>query len=143
MIGDELQMDWAAIGRTIGVAKRVESLAPTGSTAVSAAALERTEAGMRPSPSAVGLAVEAINIVTLSVEVRWGLHVCYGSRYARPSWEGHNDFLFPAVLDANVDQLGTARSGSAWWTSRLSRSNPRKLSASSSGRRWRRSRPIG
>ncbi len=35
----------------------------------------------------------------------WGLHVCYGNRYARPSWEGHYDFLFPAVLDASVDQL--------------------------------------
>ena len=35
----------------------------------------------------------------------WGLHVCYGNRYARPSWEGHYDFLFPAVLDADVDQL--------------------------------------
>src|SRR6202034_2526446 len=28
-----------------------------------------------------------------------------GSRYARPSWEGHYDFLFPAVLSARVDQL--------------------------------------
>ncbi|HEX7159775.1 MAG TPA: hypothetical protein VF223_00915, partial [Trebonia sp.] len=25
--------------------------------------------------------------------------------YARPSWEGHYDFLFPAVLEARVDQL--------------------------------------
>ena len=35
----------------------------------------------------------------------WALHVCYGNRYARPLWEGHYDFLFPAVLDAQVDQL--------------------------------------
>ena len=35
----------------------------------------------------------------------WALHVCYGNRYARPSWEGHYDFLFPAVLGARVDQL--------------------------------------
>ena len=35
----------------------------------------------------------------------WALHVCYGNRYARPLWEGHYDFLFPAVLDASVDQL--------------------------------------
>ena len=35
----------------------------------------------------------------------WALHVCYGNRYARPSWEGHYDFLFPAVLEARVDQL--------------------------------------
>ncbi|HET9256835.1 MAG TPA: hypothetical protein VFO16_16780 [Pseudonocardiaceae bacterium] len=56
-------------------------------------------------PEDVGTAVEAINIVTDGVQVTWGLHVCYGNRYARPSWEGHYDFLFPAVLDANVDQL--------------------------------------
>ncbi|MGH3883885.1 MAG: hypothetical protein ACRDRC_10855, partial [Pseudonocardiaceae bacterium] len=56
-------------------------------------------------PEDVGVAVEAINIVTRDVDATWGLHVCYGNRYARPSWEGHYDFLFPAVLDANVDQL--------------------------------------
>jgi 5-methyltetrahydropteroyltriglutamate--homocysteine methyltransferase len=39
------------------------------------------------------------------VDVRWERHVCYGNRYARPSWERHHDFLVPAVLDANVDQL--------------------------------------
>ena len=56
-------------------------------------------------PEDVRVAVEAINIVTQGVDVTWGLHVCYGNRYARPSWEGHYDFLFPAVLDANVHQL--------------------------------------
>jgi 5-methyltetrahydropteroyltriglutamate--homocysteine methyltransferase len=56
-------------------------------------------------PEHVGLAVEAVNIVTRDVDVPWVLHVCYGNRYARPLWEGHYDFLFPAVLDARVDQL--------------------------------------
>ena len=56
-------------------------------------------------PEEVGLAIEAINTVTAGVPVTWALHVCYGNRYARPSWEGHYDFLFPAVLDADVDQL--------------------------------------
>lgn len=56
-------------------------------------------------PEDVRVAVEAINIVTQGVDVTWGLHVCYGNRYARPSWEGHYDFLFPSVLDANVNQL--------------------------------------
>jgi len=46
-------------------------------------------------PEDVAVAVEAINIVTHGVDVGWGLHVCYGNRYARPSWEGHYDFLFP------------------------------------------------
>ena len=31
--------------------------------------------------------------------------MCYGNRYARPSWEGHYDFLFPAVKAARVDQI--------------------------------------
>jgi 5-methyltetrahydropteroyltriglutamate--homocysteine methyltransferase len=53
----------------------------------------------------VEVAIEAVNIVTKGVDATWGLHVCYGNRYARPSWEGHYDFLFPAVLDAHVDQL--------------------------------------
>ena len=53
----------------------------------------------------MGTAVEAVNIVTDGVDVTWALHVCYGNRYARPLWEGHYDFLFPAVLDAAVDQL--------------------------------------
>jgi 5-methyltetrahydropteroyltriglutamate--homocysteine methyltransferase len=56
-------------------------------------------------PEDVGLAVEAVNIVTKDVPVTWALHVCYGNRYARPLWEGHYDFLFPAVLDATVGQL--------------------------------------
>ena len=56
-------------------------------------------------PEQAELAVEAVNIVTDGVPVTWALHVCYGNRYARPSWEGHYDFLFPAVLAARVDQL--------------------------------------
>ncbi|TDE56193.1 methionine synthase [Nonomuraea mesophila] len=56
-------------------------------------------------PGEVKTAIEAVNIVTEGVDVTWALHVCYGNRYARPSWEGHYDFLFPAVLDAEVDQL--------------------------------------
>ena len=56
-------------------------------------------------PDQVSTAVEAVNVVTEGVDVTWALHVCYGNRYARPLWEGHYDFLFPAVLSAAVDQL--------------------------------------
>ena len=56
-------------------------------------------------PEQVDLAIEAVNIVTEDVPVSWALHVCYGNRYARPSWEGHYDFLFPAVKAARVDQV--------------------------------------
>ena len=56
-------------------------------------------------PEHVELAVEAVNIVTENINATWALHVCYGNRYARPSWEGHYDFLFPAVKAARVDQI--------------------------------------
>jgi 5-methyltetrahydropteroyltriglutamate--homocysteine methyltransferase len=56
-------------------------------------------------PDQVELAIEAVNIVTEGVTASWALHVCYGNRYARPSWEGHYDFLFPAVKAARVDQV--------------------------------------
>jgi len=56
-------------------------------------------------PEQAELAIEAVNIVTDGVPATWALHVCYGNRYARPSWEGHYDFLFPAALGARVDQL--------------------------------------
>jgi 5-methyltetrahydropteroyltriglutamate--homocysteine methyltransferase len=56
-------------------------------------------------PEHVGLAIEAVNIVTAGVPVTWALHVCYGNRYARPLWEGHYDFLFPVVASARVDAL--------------------------------------
>jgi 5-methyltetrahydropteroyltriglutamate--homocysteine methyltransferase len=46
-----------------------------------------------------------VNLAVADVPVTWALHVCYGNRYARPLWEGHYDFLFPAVLDTGVDQL--------------------------------------
>ena len=70
-----------------------------------AAFLQIDEPFLAGYPEQAELAVEAVNIVTDGVPVTWGLHVCYGNRYARPSWEGHYDFLFPAVLDARVDQL--------------------------------------
>ena len=56
-------------------------------------------------PEHVDLAVEAVNLVVEGVPATWALHVCYGNRYARPSWEGHYDFLFPAVKTARVDQI--------------------------------------
>src|SRR6266568_3697560 len=56
-------------------------------------------------PEEASTAIEAVNIVTADVDVTWALHVCYGNRYARPLWEGHYDFLFPAVASARVDAL--------------------------------------
>ncbi len=56
-------------------------------------------------PEEAQTAVAAVNVVTAGVPVTWALHVCYGNRYARPLWQGHYDFLFPAVLGATVNQL--------------------------------------
>lgn len=56
-------------------------------------------------PEQIELAIASLNEVTTRVEAHVALHVCYGNRYARPAWEGHYDFLFPAVLDAQVDEL--------------------------------------
>ncbi len=54
------------------------------------------------------LAVQAINAVFDGVDrtrTLRAVHVCYGNRYARPLWEGQYDFLFPAILEAQVDQV--------------------------------------
>jgi len=54
------------------------------------------------------LAVQALNIVFEGVDPRTtmrAVHVCYGNRYARPLWQGQYDFLFPAIVDAQVDQV--------------------------------------
>src|ERR1700678_282705 len=73
--------------------------------AAGAGLLQIDEPFLAGYPEQAALAVEAVNIVTDGVPATWALHVCYGNRYARPSSEGHYDFLFPAVLDARVDQL--------------------------------------
>jgi 5-methyltetrahydropteroyltriglutamate--homocysteine methyltransferase len=56
-------------------------------------------------PEQAELAVRGINAVFEGVEAVRAAHICYGNRHARPSWEGHYDFLFPAILEARIDQL--------------------------------------
>ncbi|MBV9382423.1 MAG: hypothetical protein JOY82_07125 [Streptosporangiaceae bacterium] len=73
--------------------------------AAGASLLQIDEPFLAGYPEQAELAIEAVNIVTDGVAATWALHVCYGNRYARPSWEGHYDFLFPAVAAARVDQL--------------------------------------
>ena len=87
-----------ALARRLNLEAR--SLAGAG-----AAFLQIDEPFLAGDPEQAELAVVAVNIVTDGVPVTWALHVCYGNRYARPSWEGHYDFLFPAVLAPRVDQL--------------------------------------
>jgi 5-methyltetrahydropteroyltriglutamate--homocysteine methyltransferase len=74
--------------------------------AAGAQVLQIDEPYLAGYPEEIGLAVKAINIVYDGVEgPSRALHVCYGNRYARPVWEGHYEFLFPTILDAQVDQL--------------------------------------
>jgi 5-methyltetrahydropteroyltriglutamate--homocysteine methyltransferase len=101
-IADTAYVDPADLVRALARRLNLEAraLADAG-----AAFLQIDEPFLAGYPEQAELAVEAVNIVTDGVPVTWGLHVCYGNRYARPSWEGHYDFLFPAVLAARVDQL--------------------------------------
>ena len=92
----------AALVRALAGVLHTEALSLA---AAGADVLQLDEPFLAGYPEHVELAVEAVNIVTTGVPVTWALHVCYGNRYARPLWEGHYDFLFPAVLQAGVDQL--------------------------------------
>jgi 5-methyltetrahydropteroyltriglutamate--homocysteine methyltransferase len=56
-------------------------------------------------PEDLGWGIAAVNTLVDGVQARLGLHVCYGNRYGKPSWEGSYRYLFPAVLGARVHQL--------------------------------------
>jgi 5-methyltetrahydropteroyltriglutamate--homocysteine methyltransferase len=101
-IADTAYTDPAGLVRALARRLNLEarSLADAG-----AAFLQIDEPFLAGYPEQAEIAVEAVNIVTDGVPVTWALHVCCGNRHARPSWEGHYDFLFPAVLAAHVDQL--------------------------------------
>lgn len=101
-IRDEAYRDKADLVRALArlLNRQARQLADAG-----AAFLQIDEPFLAGYPEQAELAVEAVNLVTKDVDASWALHVCYGNRYARPSWEGHYTFLFPAVLDAHVDQL--------------------------------------
>src|SRR5213594_3763849 len=49
--------------------------------------------------------VRVLNTLVDGVDARITFHVCYGNRYGKPSWAGNYRYLFPKVLDANVQQL--------------------------------------
>jgi 5-methyltetrahydropteroyltriglutamate--homocysteine methyltransferase len=93
---DDLVMAFARI-----LNREAKALADNG-----AAVLQIDEPFLAGYPEEVGLAVKAINQVYEGIDgPSRALHVCYGNRYARPVWEGHYEFLFPSILEAQVDQL--------------------------------------
>ena len=56
-------------------------------------------------PEDVAWGVKVLNVLTEGVDAKIGLHICYGNRYGKPTWEGSYRYLFPAILDARVQQL--------------------------------------
>ena len=93
---DDLVMAFARV-----LNREAKALAQAG-----AAVLQIDEPFLAGYPEEVGVAVRAINQVYDGVSgPTRAVHVCYGNRYARPVWEGHYEFLFPTMLDAQVDQL--------------------------------------
>src|SRR5580698_2915411 len=49
--------------------------------------------------------VKALNTMVEGVDAKIAVHICYGNRYGKPSWEGSYRYLFPAILEANVNSL--------------------------------------
>jgi 5-methyltetrahydropteroyltriglutamate--homocysteine methyltransferase len=49
--------------------------------------------------------IAALNELVAGVDASIGVHICYGNRYGKPSWEGSYRYLFPKILEANVQQL--------------------------------------
>jgi 5-methyltetrahydropteroyltriglutamate--homocysteine methyltransferase len=56
-------------------------------------------------PEDLPWAVKALNAMVDGVNAKIALHVCWGNRYGKPTWEGNYRYLFPAVLEAKVVQL--------------------------------------
>jgi 5-methyltetrahydropteroyltriglutamate--homocysteine methyltransferase len=56
-------------------------------------------------PEDVAWGIRAVNTLVDGIDAHVSLHVCYGNRYGKPSWEGSYRYLFPAVLEARVHQL--------------------------------------
>jgi 5-methyltetrahydropteroyltriglutamate--homocysteine methyltransferase len=50
-------------------------------------------------------AVNALNTLVEGVQAKMGVHICYGNRYGKPSWEGSYRYLLPKIFDAKVQQL--------------------------------------
>jgi 5-methyltetrahydropteroyltriglutamate--homocysteine methyltransferase len=56
-------------------------------------------------PEDIKWGVKVLNTLVDGVDAKIALHVCYGNRYGKPSWAGNYRYLFPAILEANIQQL--------------------------------------
>ncbi|MGH9746454.1 MAG: methionine synthase [Candidatus Acidiferrales bacterium] len=56
-------------------------------------------------PEDISWGVNALNAMVEGVSATIAVHICYGNRYGKPSWEGSYKYLFPKILDAKIQQL--------------------------------------
>jgi 5-methyltetrahydropteroyltriglutamate--homocysteine methyltransferase len=56
-------------------------------------------------PEDLPWAIRAVNAMVEGVNANITLHVCYGNRYGKPSFEGSYRYLFPTVLEARVHTI--------------------------------------
>jgi 5-methyltetrahydropteroyltriglutamate--homocysteine methyltransferase len=56
-------------------------------------------------PEDLPWAVKAVNAAVEGVNAHVTLHICYGNRYGKPSFEGSYKYLFPTILEAKVHAL--------------------------------------
>lgn len=56
-------------------------------------------------PDDLPWAIKALNALVEGVSARIAVHICYGNRYGKPSWEGSYNYLLPGILGAQVQQL--------------------------------------
>ena len=56
-------------------------------------------------PEDLPWALKAINAMVDGVNAHVTLHICYGNRYGKPSFEGSYQYLFPAILEAKVQAV--------------------------------------
>ena len=56
-------------------------------------------------PEDLPWALKAINTLIDGVTVPVTLHICYGNRYGKPSFEGSYRYLFPAILDTKISAV--------------------------------------
>jgi len=67
-------------------------------------------------PDQAALAVEAVNIVTDGVPATWGLHVCYGNRYAGPPGRGTTTSFSPRCSRRGSTSSCSSSPARAWRT---------------------------
>ncbi|MGB9070586.1 MAG: hypothetical protein WCC21_18625 [Candidatus Acidiferrales bacterium] len=56
-------------------------------------------------PEDIHWGVKVLNTLVEGVQAKIAVHICYGNRYGKPSWEGSYRYLFPAILNAKVHSL--------------------------------------